>query len=71
MCVPSILRAARSLRADVIALTTHGRSDDSFVLFGEVASEILHESDVPVVVVNSRTCGVGLATAGTDGGVWI
>lgn len=52
--VPAILAAASRWAADSIALTTHGRSGLSRLLYGSVTERLLHETTVPVFVLNSR-----------------
>ena len=46
-----ILAAARDSHADLIAMTTHGRTGPSRLLFGSVAEGVLRQSDVPVVLM--------------------
>jgi nucleotide-binding universal stress UspA family protein len=49
-----ILAASSDLGADLIAISTHGRSGlDRFVL-GSVAERVLNEADVPVMLVPAR-----------------
>ena len=43
-----ILAAARETEADLIVMTTHGRSGLGRLLFGSVAEEVLRHSDIPV-----------------------
>jgi nucleotide-binding universal stress UspA family protein len=50
-----ILSAAESSGADLIALSTHGRSGVSRWLFGSVASRVLQASPVPVLFLHPRT----------------
>jgi nucleotide-binding universal stress UspA family protein len=46
-----IAATARAERADLIAMTTHGRSGVKRVIFGSVAEEILRKADIPVLAV--------------------
>ena len=43
-----ILAAASETEADLIVMTTHGRSGLGRLLFGSVAEEVLRHSDIPV-----------------------
>src|SRR6185295_18509841 len=45
-----ILALSRSEDADLIAMTTHGRSGFSRFLFGSVSSDILQRSDLPLLL---------------------
>lgn len=45
-----ILEAADAWQADVIAMTTHGRTGLSRLAFGSVAEEVLRHARVPVLV---------------------
>jgi nucleotide-binding universal stress UspA family protein len=44
----AILAAAKSFGADLIAMSTHGRSGLGRLLFGSVAEQVLRQADVPV-----------------------
>lgn len=46
-----ILRTAESIGADLIAMTTHGRSGLAHLLLGSVAEEVLRSSHIPVLAV--------------------
>jgi nucleotide-binding universal stress UspA family protein len=46
-----ILATARASGADLIAMTTHGRSGMGRVLFGSVAEAVLRASPVPVLMM--------------------
>ena len=46
-----IVAAAREHAADLIAMTTHGRSGLSRLLFGSVAEAVLRRSSIPVFLV--------------------
>lgn len=50
-----ILEAAREQRADLIALTTHGRRGPSRWLLGSVAERVLRSAEVPLLVVRGRS----------------
>lgn len=49
--VTEILAAARTAGADLIAMTTHGRSGLGRLLFGSVAEAILREAQIPVFLM--------------------
>ena len=49
--VSVILAAAKTAGADLIAMTTHGRSGFGRVLFGSVAEAVLRRSSVPVFLM--------------------
>ena len=55
-----ILQAARSKGADLIAMSTHGRSGLSHLLLGSVTDEVLRRSPIPVLVIkpSSQTAGL-------------
>lgn len=46
-----ILQAALEARADLIALATHGRSGIGRLLHGSVASQVLHRTNLPVLLL--------------------
>jgi nucleotide-binding universal stress UspA family protein len=48
-----IIDAARESEADLIAMTTHGRTGLRRLLFGSVAEAVLRTSHVPVFVVRA------------------
>jgi nucleotide-binding universal stress UspA family protein len=50
-----IIRAAREKKADLIALSTHGRSGAMRLVAGSVAEEVLRRADVPVLVTRPST----------------
>jgi nucleotide-binding universal stress UspA family protein len=52
--VKEIVAAAREHGADMIAMTTHGRSGVSRLLFGSVAEAVLREAEVPVLMMRDR-----------------
>ena len=46
-----IVAGARAVGADLIAMSTHGRSGLGRLLFGSVAEQVLRRADVPVVLM--------------------
>ena len=52
-----IIAAATEMQADVIAMTTHGRTGLRRLLFGSVAEAVLRTSHVPVFVVRAASVG--------------
>lgn len=52
-----ILEAAREADADLIAMTTHGRSGVTRLFYGSVAEEVLRGAAVPILLV--RGCPGG------------
>jgi nucleotide-binding universal stress UspA family protein len=59
----TILSAARSLRADLIAMSTHGRSGFGRLLFGSVAEQVLRHADVPVFLMRQTEAQVAARAA--------
>jgi nucleotide-binding universal stress UspA family protein len=53
-----ILACARETAADLIAMTTHGRSGLGRLLFGSVAEEVLRHSDIPVFLMRCTEADV-------------
>lgn len=49
--VAEIVAAAREADADLIAMTTHGRSGLGRLLFGSVAEEVLRRAELPVFLM--------------------
>jgi nucleotide-binding universal stress UspA family protein len=49
--VAEILAAAREANADLIIMTTHGRTGFGRLLFGSVAEAVLRQADVPVFLM--------------------
>jgi len=49
--VDEILASARDSRADLIVMTTHGRTGVARLLFGSVAEGVLRHADVPVLLM--------------------
>ncbi len=50
----AIVEAARSHNANLIAMTTHGRSGLGRLVFGSVAEGVLHHAPCPVLLVRTR-----------------
>ena len=50
-----IVEAARDTSADLIAMSTHGRSGLGRLLFGSVAEQVLRHADVPVFMMRQST----------------
>jgi nucleotide-binding universal stress UspA family protein len=48
---PEIVEGAREVGADLIAMTTHGRSGLGRLVFGSVAEAVLRHADVPVFLM--------------------
>jgi nucleotide-binding universal stress UspA family protein len=53
-----IVAAARVADADLIAMTTHGRSGLSRVLFGSVAEAVLRQATIPVFMLRQTEAEV-------------
>ena len=53
-----ILETSREQGADLIALTTHGRSGPSRWMMGSVAEKVLRGANLPLLVVRSRSKGL-------------
>ena len=53
MPAAEILAAAKEVEADLIAMTTHGRSGLGRLMFGSVAEEVLRHSDIPVFLMRA------------------
>lgn len=58
-----IAAGAREYQADLIAMTTHGRSGLSRLLFGSVAEAVLRLADVPVFLIRITEAEAGRAAA--------
>lgn len=52
-----IVRSARTLRADLIVMGTHGRTGISRLLTGSVASRVIARAHCPVLVVRGQSAG--------------
>ncbi len=48
---PAIVEAAEKLRADIIVMSTHGRTGLGRALYGSVADQVLRTASVPVLLV--------------------
>jgi nucleotide-binding universal stress UspA family protein len=63
--VNEILEEAKEAGADLVAMTTHGRSGLSRLLFGSVAEALLRQSDIPVFLMRLTekqvAAGIGAA----------
>ncbi len=49
-----IIKAAHTIKADLIAMSTHGRSGLGKWAMGSITDKVLHESPVPVLTVRAR-----------------
>lgn len=47
----TIVKRATDLKADLIAMTTHGRSGLGKLVFGSVAESVLHHAPCPILLV--------------------
>jgi nucleotide-binding universal stress UspA family protein len=56
--VDEILAAAREADADLIAMTTHGRSGLSRLLFGSIAAAVLARAEIPVFLLRQTAAQV-------------
>jgi nucleotide-binding universal stress UspA family protein len=54
-----IIRGAREFQADLIAMTTHGRSGLSRLIFGSVAEAVLRRASVPVFLTRLTEAEAG------------
>jgi nucleotide-binding universal stress UspA family protein len=61
--VAEILAGAREADADLIAMTTHGRSGLSRLLFGSVAAAVLSHAEVPVFLMRQTAAQVAARAA--------
>ena len=52
--VEAITNAAERVKADLIAIASHGRTGLSRVFYGSVAAGVLHRVDRPLLLVRSR-----------------
>ena len=59
-----VVEAARDLKADLIAMSTHGRSGVGRLLFGSVAEQVLRHADVPLFIMR-QTSAQAAAMAAT------
>jgi nucleotide-binding universal stress UspA family protein len=51
--VTELVAAARDTGADLIAMTTHGRSGFGRLLFGSVADAVLRQAEIPVLMMRT------------------
>ena len=58
-----ILAGARAADADLIAMTTHGRSGLGRLLFGSVAEAVLRQADIPVFLMRQSPAQVAARAA--------
>lgn len=58
-----ILAGTRECEADLIAMTTHGRTALGRLLFGSVAEAVLRRAHVPVLTVRATEAGAGRKAA--------
>jgi nucleotide-binding universal stress UspA family protein len=61
--VAEILAGAREVDADLIAMTTHGCSGLSRLLFGSVAAAVLPHAEVPVFLMRQTAAQVATRAA--------
>lgn len=61
--VAEILSGAREAGADLIAMTTHGRSGLSRLLFGSVAAAVVSDAEIPVFLMRQTASQVAARTA--------
>jgi nucleotide-binding universal stress UspA family protein len=58
----AIVEAARDCGADLIAMSTHGRSGLGRLLFGSVAEQVLRHATVPVFLMRQTESRIAQAT---------
>jgi nucleotide-binding universal stress UspA family protein len=51
--VTTILNVADHVQADLIAMTSHGRSGLAYVFYGSVAAGVLHQAGRPLLLIRS------------------
>jgi nucleotide-binding universal stress UspA family protein len=56
--VDEVLASARDSRADLIIMTTHGRTGFARLLFGSVAEGVLRHADVPVLLMRKAQAAI-------------
>jgi len=49
-----ILGVAEELQADVIAMSTHGRTGPARWLLGSIAERVVHNSNIPVLLIRAK-----------------
>ena len=62
--VDEIVDCAREAGADLIAMTTHGRSGLGRLLFGSVAEAVLRQAEIPVFLMRMTEAQVAAGAAG-------
>lgn len=62
----AIVQTAARLGADLIVMTTHGRSGLQRWMLGSVAESVVREAQVPVLLVRSTAAGATAAPAEDD-----
>jgi nucleotide-binding universal stress UspA family protein len=62
-----IVSAAKDERADLIAMSTHGRGGLGRLLFGSVAEAVLRHADIPVFLLRATEPEVTARSAATPG----
>jgi nucleotide-binding universal stress UspA family protein len=62
--VDEIVDCARAADADLIAMTTHGRSGLGRLLFGSVAEAVLRQAEIPVFLMRMTEAQVAAGTVG-------
>lgn len=50
----TILEVAESMQADMIAMSTHGRTGAERLLLGSVTEQVVHHSRLPVMVIRPK-----------------
>jgi len=50
----TILEVAEFMQADMIAMSTHGRTGAQRLLFGSVTEEVVHQSPLPIMVIRPK-----------------
>lgn len=58
--VDEIVACAREIDADLIAMTTHGRSGLGRLLFGSVAEAVLRQAEIPVFLMRLTDASIGV-----------
>ena len=61
--VDEIVACAREIDADLIAMTTHGRSGLGRLLFGSVAEAVLRQAEIPVFLMRLTAASIGVRAA--------
>lgn len=61
--VTELVAAARDTRAGLIAMTTHARSEFGRLLFGSVATAVLRQAEIPVLMIRLTKRQVSVAEA--------